>query len=84
MSSDDESTSSASGSDPAEDDIAVTEYPAPAAYDLDGPPQSSSEDTSDTGWTESEPVGPVIMAARAYQLEMLEQSLKENTIVAVC
>ncbi len=27
---------------------------------------------------------PAVVAARAYQLEMLEESLKQNIIVAVC
>lgn len=41
-------------------------------------------DDPGNGTTEEEPPGPVAMAARAYQLEMLEESLKQNIIVAVC
>jgi hypothetical protein len=39
-------------------------------------PRSSSPD--------QEPPTVVTMTARAYQLEMLEESLKQNIIVAVC
>lgn len=39
-------------------------------------PRSSSPDL--------EPPAIVTMTARAYQLEMLEESLKQNIIVAVC
>lgn len=41
---------------------------------------SQSRDTS----PDQEPPTAVTMTARAYQLEMLEESLKQNIIVAVC
>lgn len=84
MSFDDDSTSSGSGFGSGEDDIDVAAYPTPDVSEQDETPENSDEDTSDTGSTRPEPIGPVIMAARAYQLEMLEQSLRENIIVAVC
>jgi hypothetical protein len=83
MYSDDESTSSGSGSDPTEDDIDVAAYPTLDASNYEITPELSGEDTSDTGSAESGPVSPVVMSARAYQLEMLEASLNGNTIVAV-
>ena len=83
MASDDESTSSGSGFGPTEDDMGVSIYPVPGASDDDLLLETLSEHTPDEGSTDSEPAGPVAMAARAYQLEMLEASLRENTIVAV-
>lgn len=47
-----------------------------AGSDLRDSPRSSSPD--------QEPPTAVTMTARAYQLEMLEESLKQNIIVAVC
>jgi len=61
----------------------VPTYPIPGASDDDLLPETPSEHTSDVGSADSEPAGPVVMAARAYQLEMLEASLKGNIIVAV-
>ena len=45
-----------------------------------GDANSQSRDTS----PDQEPPTAVTMTARAYQLEMLEESLKKNIIVAVC
>ncbi|KAB5585833.1 hypothetical protein GE09DRAFT_1016737 [Coniochaeta sp. 2T2.1] len=44
---------------------------------------ASEEDISDSSSTEARPPTPVAMAARGYQLEMLEESLKGNIIVAM-
>lgn len=43
-----------------------------------------AKDSPRSSTPEQEPPALVIMTARAYQLEMLEESLKQNTIVAVC
>ena len=47
--------------------------------DADAESRDSSSSTPD-----EEPPAAVTMTARAYQLEMLEESLKQNIIVAVC
>ena len=52
------------------------------------PGYNMSEDDSDSlsrdiAPATKEPQQPTVMAARAYQLEMLEASLQQNTIVAV-
>jgi hypothetical protein len=84
MAPDDEFTSSESGSGPTGDDSDNVSYTTP-----DGPvhegflEQLSDADTSGTSSPEPEPASPAIMASRAYQLEMLEESLKQNIIVAV-
>lgn len=83
MLSDDDSTSSGSGAPLAGDDNDVAAYPTPETSDQDEPLGLPAEDTSDTSSTEPEAANPVVMAARAYQLEMLEESMKRNTIVAV-
>jgi hypothetical protein len=44
---------------------------------------SDSRDSPRSSTPEEEPPTPVTMTARAYQLEMLEESLKQNIIVAV-
>jgi hypothetical protein len=84
MASDDESTSSGSGSDPSDYDNDVAAYSISEASDQDEPLDLSDEDTSGRSSTEPGAANPVVMSARAYQLEMLEESMKRNTIVAVC
>lgn len=41
-------------------------------------------DSTRSSTSQEEPRATVTMTARAYQLEMLEESLKKNVIVAVC
>jgi hypothetical protein len=45
---------------------------------------SDSRDSPDSSSPDLEPPAIVTMTARAYQLEMLEESLQQNIIVAVC
>lgn len=73
MASDDGSSSYSAGTSLAGEDVDVEAYPASEA----------SDETPNSVSSEPEPGSPVVMAARAYQLEMLEASLKENVIVAV-
>jgi hypothetical protein len=61
----------------------VDEAPVPGGDIRDG---SSTQEVLDEGGQAETPGGngeQAIMASRAYQLEMLEQSLKHNVIVAV-
>jgi hypothetical protein len=57
---------------------------SPHAHESDTIPSSNSDDgvSRDTS-PDQEPPRIVTMTARAYQLEMLEESLKQNIIVAV-
>jgi hypothetical protein len=73
------STPSESDSSPIRDDIDI---------DGDGSVQYGAQEVSDPDSTDSasqipETDSPVTMASRAYQLEMLDESLKQNIIVAV-
>lgn len=43
----------------------------------------SKEEDSDNSSLPAERANPAIMTARAYQMEMLEESLKQNIIVTV-
>lgn len=67
------------------DGVAGDEAPVPGD-DIRGPP--SAQDGLSSGIQAASPgedgEQAVVMASRAYQLEMLEQSLKQNVIVAVC
>ena len=54
--------------------------PSSSSDNGSGDASSQSRDTS----PDQEPPTAVTMTARAYQLEMLEESLKQNIIVAVC
>lgn len=44
----------------------------------------SSQPEDDTTSNEASAEEPLEIASRAYQMEMLQQSLKQNIIVAVC
>ena len=46
--------------------------------------ESGTQDSLRSSTPDQELPSPVTMTARAYQLEMLEESLKQNIIVAVC
>ncbi|KAK4186084.1 dicer-like protein 2 [Podospora australis] len=62
----------------------LEEVPLPEQEDtvqLPAPEQTTSEDSDDSGRSLTPRV--MIMAARAYQREMLEESLKQNIIVAM-
>lgn len=54
----------------------------PARYNSDQ--DASDSDSAPVGEEQQDEEEATVMAARAYQLEMLEASLEGNTIVAVC
>ena len=66
-----------------DDDIDAAAYPALEFEAENGDDNASDENISVSSSEEPRPPTPVAMAARGYQLEMLEESLKENIIVAV-
>jgi hypothetical protein len=78
----DSGSSSSSGPDDEslkpvdESDTVLTSNSGDASDDVDSDSKDSSPDL--------EPPAIVTMTARAYQLEMLEESLQQNIIVAVC
>ena len=77
-------TSSSSSSDD-EDQTHSCSHPSHSngrAQDL--PTTSTTVIHSGASTPVDEPERPMVMTARAYQLEMLEESLKQNIIVAVC
>ncbi|KAL6695584.1 hypothetical protein J3F84DRAFT_374726 [Trichoderma pleuroticola] len=69
----------------AGDGVAMDEAPGPG-FDIREPPSApdgaSSGSQAAPPYQDGEQTG--IMASRAYQIEMLEQSLERNVIVAVC
>lgn len=78
-------TEAADAAADAGDGVAMDEAPGPG-FDIREPP--SAPDGVSSG-SQAAPLGEDgeqtgIMASRAYQIEMLEQSLERNVIVAVC
>lgn len=78
-------TEAADAAADAVDGVAMDEAPGPG-FDIREPP--SAPDGVSSG-SQAAPLGEDgeqtgIMASRAYQIEMLEQSLERNVIVAVC
>lgn len=57
---------------------------SPSGDDILDDEDPASRDSLRGNTPDEEPPAAVTMTARAYQLEMLEESLKQNIIVAVC
>ncbi len=76
------SSTESEGEQPAHHGSSLGESLVPGAY-KSAVPVLDSDPCSDDSVVSEESQGPVKMAARAYQLEMLEASLERNIIVAV-
>jgi hypothetical protein len=76
-------TASESGSELGS--VLESEDEAPTALETirDNDSTDSKEEDSNSSSLPAEPANPAIMTARAYQMEMLEESLKQNIIVTV-
>ncbi|KAJ4307182.1 Dicer-like protein 2 [Collariella sp. IMI 366227] len=71
------------GSSSSEQDDELSARPLEELDSILSSSDGSTQDDSNSGSTEEELPTPVTMTARAYQLEMLEESLKQNIIVAI-